>query len=376
MPVLYRYWFKEFIKFFFIVFLIILLVFVLVDYLENLDHFLEAEMPILQIAEFISLKIPFIISLLAPAGLMLSTIIVFGLMGKKNELLAITSSGIPVTHLLRPAVFAGLGMTAILFLLGETLVPVAMEQVYFIENTIIKKKPCLGSKNNFWIKQGKNIIYCRYVDLTRAMLSGLTVMTMDQNFNMSFRMDAANGLYKNGQWYLSDIIEQHYGKDADRVSIINLNKKIYDLGIHPDDLKQVIKRAKEMSLFQLSEYIQKVESEGYDATTYRVDFYDKTAFPFLCLILAVLGATIGTRPFVKNNLAVGITTGLVLAFLYWILQSFCVSLGYGKILSPGISAWLTNSIFSLVTMIVWIKFECPLFLKRDNRKSSDCEALF
>jgi hypothetical protein len=52
------------------------------------------------------------------------------------------------------------------------------------------------------------------------------------------------------------------------------------LGFSPDDLAYATPKPEEMSFLQLNRFIRKVESEGYDATRYRVDLQAKASFPF------------------------------------------------------------------------------------------------
>ena len=92
-------------------------------------------------------------------------------------------------------------------------------------------------------------------------------------------------------------------------------------------------------------YVKKVEEEGYDATTFKVDLNAKIAFPFICIIMVLTGAATGMRPFAKNNIPAAIAIGVVIAFLYWAVYGFCLSLGYGTILPPIVSAWTTNLFF-------------------------------
>ena len=92
--------------------------------------------------------------------------------------------------------------------------------------------------------------------------------------------------------------------------------------------------------------MQDVEAEGYDATSYRVDFHGKFALPVACLILCIIGTGITLRKNTNQGLSVPIIYGITVVFLYWISQSFCVSLGYGGLLPPVIAAWSANFIFA------------------------------
>jgi lipopolysaccharide export system permease protein len=101
-----------------------------------------------------------------------------------------------------------------------------------------------------------------------------------------------------------------------------------------------------MGLAELARYIQKVEREGYGATRYRVDYHGKIAAPFVCIFLSVLGTAIALRGKLREGMPVSITFGLGIAFLYWIFNSFCLSLGYAEMLPPVVAAWIANLVFS------------------------------
>jgi lipopolysaccharide export system permease protein len=76
-----------------------------------------------------------------------------------------------------------------------------------------------------------------------------------------------------------------------------------------------------------------------------VDLQAKIAFPFVCIILCTLALGIGVHKKLQENLALVVALGIGVAFLYWTLYSFCLSLGYGGVLPPFVAAWTTNVVF-------------------------------
>ncbi len=123
-------------------------------------------------------------------------------------------------------------------------------------------------------------------------------------------------------------------------------EKIETIDFLPEDLQRVAKKSEEMSFKELLRYIRDVEFEGYDATPYRVDLHGKFALPLACLIVCLIGAGITVRKINKHGLSVNIALGIVVVFLYWIVHSFCLSLGHGGMLPPVIAAWMSNFIFT------------------------------
>jgi lipopolysaccharide export system permease protein len=58
-----------------------------------------------------------------------------------------------------------------------------------------------------------------------------------------------------------------------------------------------------------------------------------------------MGTGIAVKRKSREGPSVSIAFGAIMVFLYWVLHSFCLSLGYGGLLPPVISAWISNIIF-------------------------------
>lgn len=356
---LHKYWLKEFLKFFSITQMIVLVLFVLIDYLSRMDKFLESDLTLIGAFGYVLLKVPFMFIQMTPASILLACITVFSLMNRNNELLAIRSSGISIYFLIRPAILVGLVFAAIMFLLGETLVPLTMERANHIKHFVIKKnnQQVLTGRKDIWIKSENQLAHINYFDPVKKTVSGITVSTMGKEFQLLKRLDAAKGHYENGHWILEDIIIQTRNEDAADYTVKEYKTQTIEAVFKPEDLSEITKKSDEMSFYELRNYVRKIESEGYDALTYRVDLYGKIAFPFICIIMVLTGAATGMRGFAKENLPVSIAIGVVIAFIYWIMYGFCLSLGYGSILPPVVSAWTANLFFGCFGLLYLVNTE-------------------
>jgi len=352
-------------------------IYVAVDFFEKIDDFMEAGLPFSRILVFLTFKIPFIIAQIIPICIMLSVIVVFGLMTKNNELIALKSSGVTIYYLLKPVLIIGLILSLLLFFISEVIVPITMERANGIWLKEVKKESAVISKEkNIWIKGDRLITHITYYNPAEKAIFGISINAFDKDFKLVRRIDAKKGLFKNGEWLLYEVIEQnfiidnqvllHMEKEWSLYEVIeqNFNKKngrpriklykekLEKLDFLPDDLQRIIKKSEEMNFNELLNYIRKVEAEGYKATIYRVDLYAKIAFPLVCLIVCIIGAGIAFKRKIKEGLPVNVACGIGIAFLYWILHSFCVSLGYGDMLSPLVAAWSANLIFSCFGIVI------------------------
>lgn len=347
MTLLYRYVTREIIFTFFIVLTAVLSIYVAIDFIEKIDNFLEAGVPAMRCLVYLIYKLPFIIAQIAPIGFLLSILVALGLMSKNNEIIALKSCGIGMDRLLKPTLTLGFIFCIGLFVMSEMVVPVFMENANQIWLQEVRKKNIFASKtNDIWMRSARQIIHIKQYIPEEKRATGITIHSFDGNFRLIQRVDAEAGHYDNGRWQLSAIIRQTL-EESDRTYQVDVAAEMtVDIDLHPDDLSRVAKQSDEMGLAELGRYIEKVEREGYGATRYRVDYQSKIAAPFVCIFLSVLGTAIALRGKLREGMPVSIAYGLAIAFIYWIFNSFCLSLGYAEMLPPVVAAWMANVVFS------------------------------
>ncbi len=358
MPILYRYLTGEILKFFLILLAIVTSIFISVDYLSDLEIFVDSGVSLLRALFFVLLKVPFMTMLLLPVAFILAIVIVLSLMNKNNEIIILRSSGTSVYYLLKPVVLLGILAAILLFAISEMVVPTTMEMANRIERNEIRKKRAVTTNNmNIWIKGNRLITHIEYYYPENMSAFGITRNFFDKKFSLIKRVDAKKGVFKNGKWLLQDIMEQNLDPQTGQYLVTFFEEREEELDFLPDDLKSVIKKSEEMSFTELYEYIQKVEAEGYDATIYKVDLYAKTALPFICVIMSIVGlgiATYGNKP---KGLPLSIGCGLGAVVLYWVFHNFCLSLGYGEVLWPFLAAWSANLAFLFVGALILLNVE-------------------
>ncbi len=350
MTILYRYVTREILACLAIVLAVVLSIYLAIDFIEKIDNFMEAGIPAGRCVVLLLYKLPFIIVQIGPLGFLLSILIALGLMSKRNEVIALKSCGIGTSHLLKPTLVLGIVISGLLFVAAEMVVPTFTGNANRIWLQEVRKKNIYATKtNDIWMRSARKIVHIRQFFPDEKQVRGITIHTFDEHFNLVARTDAVSGFFEHGCWHLSEVIQQDFddGPDGDRIQL--LDTLIADFQLLPEDLAQVAKRSDEMGLAELGCHIEKVEREGYPATRFRVDYHAKIAASVVCLLLSLLGAGIALRGKLREGMPVSITYGLAVAFLYWIFNSFCLSLGYAERLSPVVAAWVANVVLACVS---------------------------
>ena len=358
MYIIYKYLNREIFKNFGIILVVVISIYLAVDFFEKIDDFMEAGLPMSRAVSFFLYKIPFVVAQIMPVGLFLAILVVFGLMSKNNEIIALKSSGISIYSLLWPVLSIGLLFTILLFFLSEVIVPISMSRANKIWLREVRKEPAFTTREkNIWIKGNRTIVNIKFYNSATKTLHNISINRFDGEFNLIRRVDAKTAVFRAGEWILQDSMIQAYdAKTRDyKITFYDENKEALDFS--PKDLKRAMKKSEEMSFKELVDYIKSVEADGYDATIYRIDLQAKIAFPFVCVVLCLVGTGLSFRGRINEGIPVVVAYGIGIVFLYWIFHSFCVSLGYGEMLPPLIAAWTANLIFFCFGMFILLHAE-------------------
>ncbi|MGD2021603.1 MAG: LPS export ABC transporter permease LptG [Desulfobacterales bacterium] len=358
MTILDRYLVKEILKSFAIVLTVVLGLFVIVEFFNKIDNFMEAELSIPRLIRYLQLKLPQIIVQIAPLGILLAVLVALGLMNKNNEIIALKSGGVSIYFLMRAVLAIAVFLSVALFIVSEVVVPITISKANKIWLSEVKKKPVLATRQkNIWIKGNRAIYFIRYFNPQNRSVSGVTLNYFDETFKLSKRIDATSGVYQKGKWILSDTMEQMLDEESDTYVVRIHPQQTVEMDILPEDLTRVFTKSDEMNVAELFSYIREVESDGYDATAFRVDLHARFAFPVQTIIVCLIGIGIAAKRKGPEGPSVSIAYGAGVVFLYWVIHSFCLSLGYGGILPPIIAAWISNIIFSCYAVLNLIHAE-------------------
>lgn len=357
MTLLNRYIIMQICTYFCLTLVCVLVMFVAIDYLGTMDEFIEADIAMWRAFEYVLYKIPFICVQAIPVVALIAILIVFGLMSKNNELVAINAGGISIYALIKPAMMVCGAMALFVFALTEQIVPAAMLNSNAILYQEIRKSADVSKhEKNIWIKGHRKITHIKFFDPASKAIFGFTQYRFDDQFQLVQRVDARKGEYHDGQWELvSGMVQVLTNEKASDIDFFDRRKEALDL--HPKDFQRIVRQSSEMNYNELRDYVRKVESEGYDSTVYKVDLYAKSAYPFVCIIMGLVGIGLAARKRLNSGIPLSITYGLIIGFSYWVFQSFCVSLGYGGLMPPLMAAWVANFIFLCGGLILVLQAE-------------------
>jgi lipopolysaccharide export system permease protein len=346
--ILAQYVAREFLKHFAFLVVAFVALYTLFDFIEKVDNFQEAGQGWATMLAFFVLQVPEITTLLLPLAVLMATVITLALMSKHNEIVAVKSSGISLFRFTLPILLLAALITLGLAILNEVVVPHTKARTNYIWDVLVEKRPRrLTHKEKFWFKGQGSIYRVGYYDPLSQTLSDVTWYRFDRDFNLVQRVDARRVRFLGGRWVAFEGLDQRR-LPGGGYAVRPFRETVLEMPERPQDFTRLAKPSEEMTFLELKRYVERIEREGYNARRYRVDLQARISYPFVCLIMALLGIPLALFREHGRALAPAILMGLGAALLYWIGFSYARSLfGYSGVLPPFAAVWLCNFVFAV-----------------------------
>jgi len=114
--------------------------FLVVDLIENLDRFIDNNVPSNIVFLYYLYTLPWFISIGLPMSMLIATVFCFGNLVKTNEWTALKASGISIYRASRPLLLIGLTISIFSFILDNKLVTHGNEKRFEIDRDYVKRK--------------------------------------------------------------------------------------------------------------------------------------------------------------------------------------------------------------------------------------------
>jgi len=345
MRVLTRYVVREFFKLFFICQMVFIAIYLMIDFTSGVDDFIKAGAPRGVMAAYFLYKLPAIGVQMLPVATLTTVIIMLGLMKRNNEITALRACGATVWKISHPVILTAFFLSIAMFLLSETVVPYTSSHANGIWRVEVKKEKGgrFHGQRHIWYKGDNCIYWIRQFDNQTQTMIDPAFYFFDDTFHLIRRIDARSGTWRDGVWELRGGIIQDRDKDGS-YALRRFERFELKIPERPKDFVRQEIEPEEMGYQQLKRFAERLRAEGYDATRYFVDLHIKIAFPFVILIMALIGVPVALW---KKEMGppVAVSIGIALCFLYLLVLGLSRTLGFAGILPPILSAWLANSLF-------------------------------
>jgi lipopolysaccharide export system permease protein len=358
MKVLTKYITKEFIKLQIFCQIIFIFLYLVIDFVQKIDNFMNADVTKAGIIiSYFLFEIPHIMIQMLPVATLISAIILFCLMKKHREIMAIKACGLSIIKLSQTLLIISLFISIFAFIVSESVVPYASSKSNEIWDIDVQKQDPTSFYGNdqIWYKSSDAIYWIKYFDSAKNIMEGPTLNFFDKNFRLNKRIEAKRGAWKDGKWILENGIVQEIKEDGS-FSVKKFDSMPIVIPETPDTFRKRVKKPEEMTYSQLKAYSETVKNEGYNNTGYLVDMNVKIAFPFVSLVLTLLGIPIALKLNI-GGIPLAVAAGIGLSFFYYLILIVSSSLGHSGVFPPFLAAWTANLLFIFIGIYLMMTVE-------------------
>ncbi len=325
----------------------------LLTFFESLDTVLERGKPIGLLVRYVWFRLPEFLSFLLPAAVLTAALLALGLLARTNEATAMKASGVSAYRTVFPVLVLAAAVGGLAFLVQERVVPAAharTEAAWSALNDLPTRRSSYLNRHWILAGSGARIYHYDYFDPASSTLGRLSVFDLDAGpWALARRIFADKASFEGDALIYRDGWVREFGPTPGPPFVRAASGRIEAAG-DKAAFEAPWTEPLRMTFGDLRRYAAEVRAMGFPAVRLRAELAQKTALPFVSLIMALLAVPFGFRMGRKGTL-VGVGLSVAIAMAYW--GSFAVfrSLGVAGVLSPLLGAWGANVLFGLAGFV-------------------------
>jgi LPS export ABC transporter permease LptG len=278
-------------------------------------------------------------------------------LSRRNEITAMKAAGISVYRATLPAVALAMVSAGAMFAASEYVLP-PTNRVKERDLNVIKGRPPTSASllERRWVLGSDNRLYhYDYLQSKPALtLYGLHVFDIEpKKWDLRDRLYAARAAWNGIGYDLERGWRRGFGPTSSFREFAQSRTREIE---QPSYFEQEKQEADTLRLGELRDHIRSLEALGLDVVALEVKLHGKVAFPFVCLVMTLLGI-----PFAfvvaRRGALYGIGLSIFIAIVYWASLHIFDALGSNALLPPMLAAWAPNLFFGAAGLYLMLTLD-------------------
>ncbi|TRZ49937.1 LPS export ABC transporter permease LptG [bacterium] len=349
MRILDRYILKSVFSVFFTCLLTFVLLYVIIDAFYYLQEILKQKIGLSDLLRYYLAYLPIIFVQVSAIACLLATLYTFGILNRNNEIIAMRSSGLSIFQISKMVLIFGVVVSLLVFWVNDRFVPVSLSLTQNMKERLesgakeaqAKKQDLIANVSMYGLKNRLYFVN-RFLVNTNTM-EGITILEHDERQNITKKIVANKGVYKDGLWRFYQSITYEFDENGQiKAEPRYFDEEIMTITETPRDFLAQRQRPDFMTIAQLQDYIWKLSQSGATGVirNFKVDLYQRFTAPLASLMMILLGIPFSLS---MRRRATGLSSlglAIMMGFLYYVLNAVSVAFGKAGFLTPFLSASL------------------------------------
>ena len=347
MKIFDKYLVKQFLWTIFFGLIAFTVIFVILNLMENLDDFIDQNVPATIIFHYYIVFAPEIIRLITPVSVLFAALFVAGKCSSSSELTAIKASGISMYRFMLPFLVASFLISMLSIYFSGYVVPLANKIKANLEVTYLKRGTNYAGANLFFQDSKSRIVNISFFDNSSNQAVRVSLQEFQPNdpTKMVSRIDATKMIYDtlSKNWVARNGVKRVFLENGEQTSYFDTLRLSY-LGFTPKELDSKQQKIEEMNFDDLKKYIKTQQQAGNDPTNTQIEYYSRYSFSMASFIIVFFGLPISANKR-KGGVAVHVGINILVTFIYLVFMKISEAFGKNDAMNPILTAWIANLIF-------------------------------
>ncbi len=353
-----RYILGKYLKSFLLALALIIVIVITFDISEKLDNFLEHHATLWQIVSVYYLNfIPSFVILYSPLFIFISVIFFTSKLAGNSEIIAILSSGVRYSRMLRPYLYGAFLVAVAILFLGNFVIPRANRTLIDFEEHYVKSKATNFYTNLHFQDSDSVQVYAESYDVPnrtairfcREVMNDGSIVRRETAGSIIY--DTVKHLWRCNNYTLRTIDSLHR-----ETLTFEINKEV-DFGLTPNDLNILSTRVETMTTPELVRYIHHQEMKGaVSVKAAKIELYQRLVNPIAIIVMTLIGVAIAARK-TRGGIGVHLAIGISIAFSFIVFMKITTVFATNGDLSPFMAVLLPQIIFSVAA--AWLIYKAP-----------------
>lgn len=341
-PTLFIYIGRQFLQWFLAVFLIMIAIIILIDAVELLRRSsTKVDVTTTIVTSMALLRAPFLAQEAVPFAAMFGGIMTYFRLTRNHELVVIRSAGVSVWQFLLPALLVVVMIGVVKVTLLNPLSSLLLTQFEEMEGEYLTGRSSLlaVSSSGIWLRQtygenGRAVIHAESIEPDDVELRQVIVFLLADEDEFIGRIDAKTARLNEGRWDFTDAWLTGPEKPGEFVSSHSLATDLTS-----DKIQNSFASPETVSFWSLPRFIRILEETGFSALPHRLQLHTLIAEPVLLIAMVMIAASFSMRLSRRGGAGLLLGTGILTAFLLFIVTNVVHAIGLGGTVPVALAAW-------------------------------------
>ena len=344
--ILHLYFARRFLMSFLTITVLLFSLIAIVDLIDLLRDFAEADVSFAQVAGLMLMKSPGTVNQILPLIVLLATIGLFIGLARTSEMVVTRASG-------RSALRALIAPVCVALLIGVIAVSTLGPVVAAFSNrfaTLSESYRTGGnaalsiSSEGLWLRQGgedgQTVIRAARSNADASVLYDVTFLAYEPGGGPRTRIEAASAALSNGQWSLRNAKRWQLAAGANpEAAAEEFDSLTLPSTLTLDRIRESLGTSSGVSIWEMRGFIEQLEQAGFSARRHHVWLQSELARPLFLVAMVLIGSAFTMRHTRFGGTGPAVLSAVLLGFALYFARSFATILGENGQLPVLFATW-------------------------------------